>query len=270
MFKESDTDSFPIFLGKGLWVVGNYYFNLYVVQGEQASALIEVGVSAVVDQVIGQLQSLKIRPSFLVVTHPHADHLTGLDGLKEEYSEALVVAAEGASEFLAHPATAKAVVAEDRHMREFIASRGIAVVRPPVKDPPSLDNCLIARDGDQMDLGGRTLRFIDATGHSPGTVVVHVPEINALMLSDTLGFRFPGRGVMPVFFTGYREYLATIDRLQGLQPAVVGPAHQGPITGPEVEAAFNESRRAAEDLWQRIRKDSRDEEEIAADLFREF
>ena len=41
--------SFPHSLGEGLWVVGNYHFNLYAIAGAQATALVEVGISAVVD-----------------------------------------------------------------------------------------------------------------------------------------------------------------------------------------------------------------------------
>ncbi len=115
--------SFPQLLTEGLWVVGNYYFNLYLVKGEQASALIEVGVSAVVDEVIRQLDSLRISPTFVVVTHPHTDHVTGLDGLRERYPQALVVAAEGAAEFLAHPKAGEIMIAEDRHVTEFLASQ---------------------------------------------------------------------------------------------------------------------------------------------------
>ena len=81
-----ETDPFPRLLTDGLWVLGNYYFNLYLVKGEQASALIEVGVSAVVDDVIRQLEVLQVSPTFLVVTHPHADHITGLPGLRAEVS----------------------------------------------------------------------------------------------------------------------------------------------------------------------------------------
>ena len=80
-----ETDPFPRLLTDGLWVLGNYYFNLYLVKGEQASALIEVGISAVVDDVIRQLEVLQVSPTFLVVTHPHADHITGLPGLREGF-----------------------------------------------------------------------------------------------------------------------------------------------------------------------------------------
>jgi len=269
-FGHSSTMTFPHKLADGLWVVGNYFFNLYVVSGEQAAALIEVGVSAVVDDVIRQLDSLKIRPSFLVMTHPHADHVTGLAGLKERYKDGLVVAGEGASEFLSHPRAAEAIGHEDLHMTEALKSFGINSGRPPVTEPPSLVNCLVARDGDEIDLGGATLRFLRAAGHAPGEIVVHVPEIEALMTSDSLGFRFPGRGVFPLFFTGYSDYMATLERLRGLNPALVGPAHQGPITGLDVPTAFEESIQAAAALRTRIRQDARDADEIAAELLREF
>jgi len=263
-------EEFPRLLADGLWVVGNYYFNLYLVKGEQSSALIEAGVSGVVDEVIRQLDSLKITPSFLVVTHPHADHVTGLAGLRERYPQALTVAGEGAAEFLAHPRAAAGLVTEDRHMSEFLASKGLTPGRPSVKEPPSLENCLVARDGDEMDLGGLTLKFLVVAGHSPGKIVVYVPELRALMLSDSLGFRYPGRGLFPLFLTNYSEYMAALDRLEGLNPNIVGPAHQGTILGPQVPHAFEEARGLAKELRKKILEDTRTVEELLRDLFDQY
>src|SRR5208337_3847326 len=132
-----------------------------------------VGVSAIVDGIVHQLKLLEVRPTFLVMTHPHADHVTGLAGLKEKFPQALVVAGEGAADFLAHPKAGPALVREDRHMSEFLAAHGIQPGRPPVEEPPYLENCIIAKDGDEMDLGGITLRFLVAKGHAPGKIVVY-------------------------------------------------------------------------------------------------
>ena len=265
---DRKSNDFPRLLADNLWVVGNYYFNLYLVKGEQAAALIEVGVSAVVDEVVRQLSALKIRPSFMVVTHPHADHVTGLPGLRERFPNDLVVAGEGAAEFLAHPKTAPALFIEDRHMSDFLAAQGFTPGRPPLEELPSLENSLIAKDGDHMDLGGRTLRFLTVKGHSPGKIIVHVPEIKTLILSDSMGLRFPGRGVFPLFFTGYQDFIDTFDRLEALDPEVVGVAHQGPIVGKEaVKKAFREARAEAERLHDQIVDDPRDPEEIAKDVF---
>ena len=263
-------ESFPAVLADGLWVLGNYYFNLYLVQGEQASALIEVGVSAIADDVIRQLELLRVRPTFLVVTHPHADHITGLAALQEKFPQALVVAGDGAQEFLTHPKTAESLLKEDRSMSEFLKAQGLTPGRPPVEDPPSLANCLIAADGDEMDLGAKTLRFVSIKGHSPAQLAVHVPELGALMLSDSLGFRFPGRGLFSLFFSGYREYLSALDRLEVLKPSIIGMAHQGPIVGADAANAFRESRAKAEELHARIVSDSRPVDEIVKDIFEEF
>ncbi|MBI4963815.1 MAG: MBL fold metallo-hydrolase [Desulfomonile tiedjei] len=267
---EDKSDTFPRLLTDGLWVVGNYYFNSYLVKGEQATALIDVGVSAVVDDVIRQLDSLRIAPTFLVVTHPHTDHVTGLDGLQVRYPQALIVAAEGAADFLAHPKAGEVMALEDLHMADFLASKGLNPGRRPIEEPPSLNNCLIAKDGYEMDLGGLTLRFISVTGHAPGEIVAHIPEIDALILSDSLGFRYPGRGVFPLFFTNYSDYIASLDRLRNLRAKIVGVAHQGPLSGAQIEKAFEESGREAMRLRDKIRLDSRDDEEVAADVFKEY
>ncbi len=269
-FEIESAGEFPRSLADGLWLLGNYFFNLYFVQGEQAGVLIEVGVSAVVDEVIRQMETIGVTPSFLVVTHPHADHVTGLAGLQQRYPQALVIAAEEASDFLVHPKAAEGLAAEDSRIAEFLDSQGIKPGRPPEEEPPSLANCLTARDGDEIDLGGRTLHFIHVKGHSPGAIAVHIPEINALLLSDSLGFRYPGRGVFPLFLTGYADYLETLDRLQSFQSTIVGPAHQGPLIGRQVTDAFEESRRAAMEWRDKIRMDTRDAEEIAGDVFKTY
>jgi glyoxylase-like metal-dependent hydrolase (beta-lactamase superfamily II) len=198
-------ETFPRTLCDGIWALGNYFFNLYLVRGETASALIEVGVSGVTDEVIRQLEALGTKPTFLVVTHPHADHVTGLDGLRARFPDALAVAGQGAPEFLSHRKTAEAVIQEDRHISAFLEKHGFPPGRPPVSEPPSLSNCLLASNGDEMDLGGITLRFLSAKGHSIGAVSVYVPEREPLLVSDALGFRFPGRGVFPLFNKKYLD-----------------------------------------------------------------
>jgi len=263
-------DSFPKMLAPGLWVLGNYYFNLYLVKGEQGTAIVEAGVSAVVDDVIAQLQSLKLSPTFLVVTHPHADHVTGLPGLKEKYPQLLVVAGEGTPEFLNHSKAAEAIITEDKHMAAFLNSQGIMPGRLPLDELPTLENCLIAADGDEMDLGDMMLRYVSVKGHAPGEIVIHIPEIRSLILSDCLGFRYPGRGVFPLFFTGYSDYLSTLDQLQSLNPDIIGPAHQGPVFGEDVEQAFEEARREAILLRKQIVSDPRTTEQVAKDIFEKY
>ena len=262
--------TFPRRLNEDLWVLGNSFFNLYLVRGKTASALVDSGISATADEVIGQMNTLGISPDYLIVTHPHPDHINGLDALRQSYPEARVIIGAGAKEFLAHPKTAASLVAEDRFMSEFLASRGYRPGRSPIERPPSVGGALEVSDGEMLDLGGLTLRFLRVGGHAIGNIVVHVPERNALMASDSLGFRIPSIGFFPIFFTGYAEYMATIDRLEALGPRILCLAHQGPLAGDAARKAFKDAREAARSLCEEIRNDPRDEDAVINDLYPRF
>jgi len=268
---EAPADAlFPRKLAEGLWVLGNQYFHLFLVKGEQAAALVEVGVSGIVDDVIRQLEKLRVSPNFLVVTHPHPDHLTGLAGLRERYSDALVVVGDGTPEFLSYPNAAEPIIAEDKIMQQFLSARGFPPERPPIEELLHVGDALVAADHDEMDLGGRTLRFLEAKGHSPGNIAAYVPEIEAVLASDSMGFSFPERGFYPIFFTSFSGYIATIDRLAALRPRILGTAHQGPRMAADATQALEEAREHAIAMRDRIRADSRDPGVIAQSLFEEW
>jgi len=259
---------YPNRLAPGLTVLGHDYFHHYLIEGEERTALVEAGVSATADLVIGQLESIGIRPDFLVVSHPHVDHINGLPALRAAFPDAVVLAGEGAPEFLAHPRTGASLVADDRFITRFLAGKGLRTDRPPLAEPPSLAGCRVVRDGDRIDLGGRTLVFLAAPGHAPGNLAVHIPEIDALLVSDSLGYLYPGQGFFPIFFTGYADYLNTIDRFEALKPRLLGLPHQGYFAGEEeVSWAFAAARRAAREMRERILGDCRPDEEILRDLY---
>jgi glyoxylase-like metal-dependent hydrolase (beta-lactamase superfamily II) len=85
LFSADTYPKCPLLLADGVWLLGNYHFNLFYIRGERRSALVELGVTAVVDTVIAQLAALDTAPDYLVLTHPHADHMTGLPGLMDRY-----------------------------------------------------------------------------------------------------------------------------------------------------------------------------------------
>ncbi|HET6490123.1 MAG TPA: MBL fold metallo-hydrolase [Syntrophales bacterium] len=262
--------SYPGLLADGLWVLGNSYFSLYLVRGKTASALVDTGISAIADEVIHQLKTIGVSPDYIIVTHPHGDHINGLEALRAHCPEARVIIGPGAREFLAHPKTAAALVAEDRFMSEFLASQGYRTERPPIQSPPSVDGAMVVNEGETLDLGGLSIRFLHVGGHAIGNILVHVPDCHALMASDSLGFRIPSIGFFPIFFTGYADYMATIDRLETLEPRILCLAHQGPLVGEDARRAFKEAREAARSLYDQIRNDPREENALIADLNRHF
>jgi glyoxylase-like metal-dependent hydrolase (beta-lactamase superfamily II) len=259
---------FPRQINDNLWILGNEYFHIYLIKSEKAFALVETGISATVDILLEQLLSFGAKPDYLIVTHPHSDHITGLGYLRNSFPRAQVIAGNGTESFVAHPKAAKSMIAEDIHMMEAMTSHGLCRKRPAITSAPSLSGCKVVNDGDELSIGDLTIRFIAAQGHSPGNILVHVPAVKTVLVSDSLGNHYPGRGFFPTFFTGFEDYLATIDRLEKLAPQILGLAHNGLFSeSEEIKDKFQSARKAANDVHTYIVNDLRRDEDIAQDLF---
>ena len=261
---------YPLKINDRLWVLGNYYFNIYLVIGDNRSAIIETGVSAVVDTVISQLEALAVSPDYLILTHPHTDHFTGLPGLHERYPEALIIAHKEAEGFISHPKAERAMLPEDRFISEQLAKRGFVPGRVPLIQISFPGKYEAVEQSQDIDIGNITLSLFQAKGHSPGNLVAHVPELHAVFTSDSLGFHYPGRGFCPLYFTGFIDYLSTLERLSAMEAEIVCPGHQGPILGSDVQATFAMAKEGATMIHRQIRKARMEREELAANLFARF
>lgn len=259
---------YPCKINDNLWILGNDYFHIYLLKGTKACALIETGISATADILLDQISSLKVKPDFIIVTHPHSDHITGLDYLKTAFSQADVVIGKKAESFITHPKAAQSMIAEDIYMTQTMSSLGICNKQNVISNPPSLTGCKVAADGEELALGDITIRFLEAKGHSPGNILVQIPEINAALISDSLGNHYPGRGFFPTFFTGFNDYMATMDRLEKVDPDFLGLAHNGFFSSREdIKNIFQKARQCAGDVRDYIVETKKNDEEIAKDLF---
>ena len=100
--------------------------------------------------------------------------------------------------------------------------------------------------------------------------LLFIPELKALIPSDSLGFRIPALGFFPIFFTGYDEYMTTLNRLEARDCEILGLPHQGPLFGNAIREAFTTGRGNAESLRDKIRQDLRQEEEIMEEIYRNY
>ncbi len=258
---------YPVKLSPRVTVLGNYYINLFLIQGDKSTALFEAGISGMVDTVIHQLDHLGVVPDYLIVSHPHSDHITGLAGLMERFPEAEVITGPGAGKFISHPKAGPLMLAEDAFMSKGLAARGILPGRPPLDSIPDLSDAREVADTAVLDLGGVALELFPVKGHSPGNILGRVEDI--LFCSDSLGFHFPGRGFWPLFFTGAGEYLDTLAQIQAMAPAIVCPGHQGPLQHPAATAGIQAGIDTARDFIKRVTRTSLTDRELEAQLFNE-
>jgi glyoxylase-like metal-dependent hydrolase (beta-lactamase superfamily II) len=82
-------------------------------------------------------------------------------------------------------------------------------------------------DGESLSLGDKTLQFVSAPGHTGGLMAVYIQESKSL---------FPGDGIMGIGTSVINTneggevvtYLATLEKLLKISPAVIYPG-QGPV-----------------------------------------
>lgn len=177
---------YPVQLADDIWLLGNYFINLYLVMGKNATALIELGVSSIVDTVIQQLECLNVAPDYLVLTHPHTDHITGMPGLIKKYPSAQLVAGIGAQEFAQHPKAIQNMVFEDNYISNRLEEKRMKICRHSFNTLPFPEKFKTIQEPEDIDLGDITLNCFPTKGHSPGNISVFVPERKALLASDSI------------------------------------------------------------------------------------
>lgn len=260
---------FPLEIKKNIFVLGNYFFNLFLIIGDTRTALFEVGVSAIVDRVIAQLDGLGVRPDVIISSHPHSDHITGLPGLGQKYPDARVVVAQGAKEFLEHPKAGPLMIKEDGFMSKRLAHFKITPGRPPLEKIPCLDSARVIQDKESIDLGRITLDLVKVDGHSPGSLMGILKKERIVFCADSLGFHFPGRGFLPLFFTHAGAYLSCLNIIKDFDPQVVCPAHQGPLTGDAARLGIQASLATTLEIIKKIKASSLPDETLARDMFKQ-
>jgi 2-aminobenzoylacetyl-CoA thioesterase len=262
-----ESSCYPMPLSSRVRVLGNHYINLFLVQGDQKTALFEAGISGMVDTVIRQLEHLNAVPDYLIISHPHSDHITGLPGLMERFPHAQILVGTGTREFITHPKAGPLMRAEDEFMSRGLADRGLLPQRPPISTIPDLSNAREVADTLVLDLGGIDLEIFSVAGHSPGNILGRVK--NMVFCSDSLGFHFPGKGFWPLFFTGAKEYLDTLAQIQAMAPAIVCPGHQGPLKHAAATAGIRAGIDTARRFIDRVTRTSLTDRELEAQLFHE-
>ena len=231
----------PCRISPRVYLLGTHHFNSFLVGGEQY-ALIEAGMGCSAPAIIRQYRELGLdaeKLKLIIVMHAHPDHSTGIPYLMEAFPAARVVGSREAQRSLAREKVVRHFMAEDRAMSEIMQARGELEIIP---DPPAMAAMPVHQtvdEGDVIDLGGGCrLDILKTPGHSPCSISAFLPGDRVLFISDAGGFQTSSRQIFPIFFSGYQDYLDSLERLRSIRADILALPHEQCHQGREEIDSF--------------------------------
>jgi glyoxylase-like metal-dependent hydrolase (beta-lactamase superfamily II) len=220
--------------------IGSDVVNSYLVEEAGAITVVDAGLPGHWSELEAELAQMgrsfdDIRG--VVLTHGDTDHVGFAERLRRDRGVSVFVheldAARARGE-VKKPNTGWGPI-KIRSLLSFLWYSGR---RGGLRVPPVTEVATFA-DGETLDLPGSP-RIIHTPGHTPGSVVVHVPAAGALFVGDALttGNVLTGeRGPRPAPFTLEPEVaLASLSKIETVEATWVLPGHGAPWRGGVAEA----------------------------------
>ncbi len=196
-------------------------YNSYLIRGRDKTALIDAVDATMADVLIGNLQSLGLKKiDYIIAQHAEQDHSGSLKRLVELYPDAIVAGSAKCLELL----------------MEF--------------DLVGKDRMKEVKDGETIDLGGKTLQFIHAPWvHWPDTIFTYLAEDRILFTCDFLGSHLATSDLYAVdeatVYRAAKRYYAEImmpfrqnikrhlDKISDLRIDIIATSHGPAYSRPE-------------------------------------
>lgn len=175
-------------VGQGITAIDTFYAGrerytaAYLIRAGEP-AIVETGPATSFGPVVAGLDRLGIGPTELahiVVTHIHLDHAGGVWRIAERFPNASVWVHERGARHLADPTRLIASVAS------IYGSETMTSLFGPV-EPVAAQRIRALKDGDLIDLGGRTLEAIHTPGHAKHHVALVDSTTGVVFTGDALG-----------------------------------------------------------------------------------
>lgn len=226
-------------LAPGLHRIGSDLVACHLVVTDDGLTLIDAGLSGMWSELVRELDSIGRSPDEIrgvILTHGDSDHVGFAERLRRDHGVRVFV----------HEADAARARGE---VKKGNAGMGRFKIGPLLRflwygarrggfRTAWLTEVATFADGAVLDLPSAP-RIVGLPGHTPGSVAVHVPAVDAIFVGDALttGHVLTGQpGPQPAPFTLDPEgAMASLDRLAAISATWVIPGHGAPFGGGSTE-----------------------------------
>ena len=227
-------------IGPSLHRLGEDIVNCYLIEEGGRVTIVDAGVPAYFEEIAAELGAMGRTiddVDALVLTHGHSDHIGFAERLRQEHDVPVCV----------HELDAALARGE---VKNPSAGSGKSSLMPFVKflvwsarrgalRQKALTVVSTYEAGSTLDVPGAPL-VVHSPGHTPGSVSLHVPSVDALLVGDAMATYSPTTGKagpqIAAFSADPEEALASLDALESLQAQHVLVGHGAPFDGGVQEA----------------------------------
>jgi glyoxylase-like metal-dependent hydrolase (beta-lactamase superfamily II) len=163
-----------------VFTLGPFQTNCLLVSEDEArdgSECLIVDASFGPAPMIAEIRGRGLRPTALVLTHAHVDHIAGVSEIRSAFPDLPVLMHEAEAEWLNDP------------LLNLSEAMGMSVTAP---GPDQL-----LREGDVVRVGGSSWRVLHTPGHSPGGLTLVCDAAGIAIVGDTLFAGSIGRTDFP-------------------------------------------------------------------------
>ncbi len=201
--------------------------------------------------------------TMIVLSHEHHDHSSGVPLLLQYFPLAKVMATKVTDALLKPQSGIR--LGSGKLMERMIVGLMYRIVR--AQQTIHVDH--IVQGNETIECGSRNFKVLLAPGHSPGQVLLYEPATSILFSSDLVLEK--GSTWLGPPDSDYQAYQDTMDSIARLNPAIMLPAHGGPIRHPRerVEELLWFRRLREEQIIKTCGQSPQDAGDIAWRIYRE-
>ncbi len=160
-------------LGNGITrIEGQGAVGMYLIEGNEKAALLDTGLGA--NDLKGFVASLTDKPVEVYLTHGHLDHAGGMyefDEVHMSYKDLPVLEGNSKKDRVDYLDLIRRFAGKNEWTEDDVCD---------VREVKIID----LKDGDVIDLGGRTLTVVDFSGHTAGSVAFYDDRSAYLFVGD--------------------------------------------------------------------------------------
>ena len=231
----------------------NYKFNWYIIEEGGKLTVVDTGFAGhyrLFEAGVRTMGRSVIDVEAIVITHAHADHTGFAPRLSKATGAPIYVHASDAG-LVRHPMYLPWGGLLSNAWRPYTASMLAHAIGHGLLRLPTIKTSVPMSDGDILDVPGHP-HVIHVPGHTPGDVVVHLPDRCVLFSGDALvtvslltGRTTKPQVTSPSLNADYPQAVKHLDKLNKPGAITLLPGHGRPWTGDAREAVAGASEAAS-------------------------